>query len=76
MSVLCKAAEKGSISRCSQLLAAGSDVGEKDEKGWTPLLIAAYKGHTEVCELLLEKGKANIEETTPNGNTALILAAW
>ena len=75
MSLLCKAAEKGSISRCRQLLAAGSDVEEKDEDGWTPLLNAAYFGHTEVCELLLEKGKANIEETESYGNTALNLAA-
>ena len=39
------------------------------------MLNAAYFGHTEVCELLLDKGKANIEETTPIGNTALNLAA-
>ena len=75
MSVLCKAAEEGSLSRCRQLLAAGSDVEEKDEFGFTPLLNAAYFGHTEVCELLLERGKANLEETEPVGNTALKLAA-
>ena len=74
MSELCKAAREGWISRCRQLLADGSDVEEKDEDGWMPLLIAAKKGFTEVCEVLLEKGKANIEETTPNGNTALMLA--
>ena len=39
------------------------------------MLIAAQKGHTEICELLLDKGKANIEETTPKGLTALNLAA-
>ena len=75
MSVLCEAAEEGSISRCRQLLAAGSDVEERDEDGFTPLLNAAYFGHTEVCELLLEKGKANIEETDSLGNTALNQAA-
>ena len=75
MSQLCKAAEEGSVSRCRQLLAAGSDVEEKDEDGWTPLLIAVYFGHTEVCELLLEKGKANIEEIDDDGDTALNLAA-
>ena len=30
---------------------------------------------TEVCELVLEEGKANIEETEPLGNTALNFAA-
>ena len=67
MSLLYKAAASGSISRCRQLLEAGSDVEEKDEDGWTPLLNAAYFGHTNVCELLLEEGKANIEETEPKG---------
>ena len=56
-------------------MAAGSDVEEKDENGWTPLLYAADLGHTEVCQLLLEEGKANIEETTAKGSTALKLAA-
>ena len=63
MSLLCEAAASGSISRCRQLLEAGSDVEEKDEDGLTPLLNAAYFGHTNVCELLLEEGKANIEVT-------------
>ena len=72
---LLEAAASGSTSRCRQLLDAGSDVGERDGNGLTPLLVAAYFGHTEVCELLLETGKANIEETIPGGNTALNLAA-
>ena len=75
MSLLCKAAEEGSISRCRQLLAAGSDVEEKDEDGWTPLLNAALFGHTEVCKLFLDKEKANTEEIDDDGNTALKLAA-
>ena len=49
MSVLCEAAEEGSISRCRQLLAAGSDVGEKDEKGWTPLMVLPHlQGNIEI----------------------------
>ena len=69
------AAANGSSSRCRQLLAAGSDVNERDEDGFTPLLEAARIGHAEVCQLLLERGKADTEETTPHGNTALNLAA-
>ena len=75
MSLLCEAAEEGSVSKCRQLLAVGSDVEEKDEDGFTPLLNAAYFGHNEVCELLLDMGKANIEETTTDGATALMGAA-
>ena len=74
MSLLCEAAASGSISRCRQLLEAGNDVKE-NENGRTPLLFAAVFGHTNVCELLLEEGKANIEETEPKGNTALKQAA-
>ena len=33
MSLLCEAAEEGSVSKCRQLLAVGSDVEEKDEDG-------------------------------------------
>ena len=46
---LLQSAASGSISKCRQLLAAGSDVEEKDEDGFTPLLNAAYFGHNEVC---------------------------
>ena len=42
-------------------MAAGSDVGERAENGYTPLLLVAYFGHTEVCELLLAAG-SDVEE--------------
>ena len=55
---------------------AGGRAAVRGSKGGdTPLLVAAYFGHTEVCELLLEKGKANIEEIDDDGDTALKLAA-
>jgi len=59
----------------AELLSQGARLDTRDDQGFTPLLVAAQRGHTEVCELLLEKGKANIEDTTPTGNTALNLAA-
>ena len=72
---LLKAAAEGSISRCRQLLASGCDGGEVNSNGVTPLLIAAYFGHTDVCQLLLDHGELNLEERDPLGNTALMLAA-
>ena len=45
------------------------------EQGFTPLLAAAQGGHTGVCKLLLETGKANVKETTPAGFTPLLVAA-
>ena len=72
---LLKAAQEGSISRCRQPLEARSYVGERNTRGFTSLLLAAREGHPGVCELLLERGKANFEETTPVEITALNLAA-
>ena len=76
MTSLLKAAKEGSASRCRQLLDAGSCVEVRDEDGFTPFLLAADNGHTEVCELLLERGKVNIEEKTLSGDGALNLAVF
>ena len=35
------------------------------ERGFTPLLVAAQRGHIEVCKLMLKTGEANVKETTP-----------
>ena len=42
--LLLQAAASGSILKCQQLLAAGCDLGEKDENGWTALRYAALGG--------------------------------
>ena len=47
----------------------------RNDRDFTPLLEAAQAGHAEVCKLLLVTGKANLEETSPNGGTPLLLAA-
>ncbi|XP_060944865.1 ankyrin repeat domain-containing protein 50 [Limanda limanda] len=52
----------------SLLLERGADPGHRDHDGMTPLLLAAYEGHEEVVELLLEAG-ADVDETAgPDGN--------
>ena len=72
---LVQTASRGDASKVAELLSQGARV-EAKEQGFTPLLVAVQFGHTEVCQLLLDKGKANIEETTPfDERTALILAA-
>ena len=68
------AAHQGHASTVAVLLSKGAKVDAKDKHGFTPLLAAANERYTEVCEVLLDKGKANIEETDPEGNTALMLA--
>ena len=44
------------------------------EHGWTPLHEAAHKGHTDVVQLLLERGAEPNMTTTDLGNTPLMLA--
>ena len=65
---------RGNASKVAELLSKGARVDARYED-FTPLIAAAYRGHTDVCELLLDKGNANIEETMPGRGTALTIAA-
>ncbi|RLN51169.1 hypothetical protein BBP00_00009937 [Phytophthora kernoviae] len=42
--------------------------------GWTPLIVAAQRGHFNIVTLLVENG-AEVNAKTHNGRTALLLAA-
>ncbi|XP_057684775.1 ankyrin repeat domain-containing protein 50 isoform X2 [Corythoichthys intestinalis] len=46
----------------SLLLEHGADPGHRDNDGMTPLLLAAYEGHDDIVELLLDAG-ADVDET-------------
>ena len=54
-----------------RLVEAGADI---NLYGWSPLIYAAFKGHTAVAEYLLRKG-AEVNARTENGSTALLFAA-
>lgn len=57
----------------SQQIACGIDINICDEKGRTALIIAASRGHEEICAFLLESGAdPNIKDI--EGNTALTIA--
>ena len=73
--VLVVMADRGDARKVAELLSQGARVDARDEQGFTPLMAAAQFGHTEVCKLLLETGKANVKETTPDDFTPLLLAA-
>ena len=49
-------------------------VDHRDHDGMTPLLVAAYEGHHEVCELLLESD-ADVDHGDNSGRTPLQAAA-
>lgn len=59
---------KGYGEVASLLLERGADPGHRDHDGMTPLLLAAYEGHEDIVELLLEAG-ADVDETAgPDAN--------
>ncbi len=67
-----KAVERGDIDAVNRLISEGADVKVENDKGETPLHIAAVWGHKEVVEALLDKG-ANVNAEDEEGNTPLVL---
>jgi methionyl-tRNA formyltransferase len=75
------------ISNFNKIKTYISNFDEKDENGWTPLIVACYNGSIKVAEELLRLGAdpnlTNLNGTTPlmfakdfainSGNTALII---
>src|SRR5919197_972366 len=49
-------AANGDLSILNALLSAGASVNARDASGLTPLMSAAFMGHEDVAEALLEKG--------------------
>jgi len=72
-----RAAETGNIEAVKQHLAAGVDVNAKDKYGMTPLHNAAFEGHKEIAELLINKGanvNVKLESGLFKGHTPLNIA--
>jgi ankyrin repeat protein len=67
---------KGRMSSIEALLAAGSDVNEGNDRGWTPLHAAAYANKPEIAALLIQKGAALDAEAHGAGGTPLIAALF
>ena len=71
-----KADWKGGVSPIEALLAAGADVNDGNDRGWTPLHAAAYANQPETASLLIEKGAALDAEAHGAGGTPLIAALF
>lgn len=70
ISPLLLACHYGLVDVLSVIIAKGADVNTPDSCGFTPLYIAAYKGHTEVVRMLLE-AQVNVDD----GNITPLVAA-
>jgi hypothetical protein len=67
---LLHAIHKHQNASIAALLDAGADVNRGDDKGVTPLMMAAGYGYDDTVRLLLER-KADARIKRPNGETAL-----
>lgn len=75
---LINAASDGNISAVKYELYCGADVNVGNKHNNTPLMLAAYGGHTEIVRLLLDNNPPPIDvdaTSSTSGNTALMLAA-
>lgn len=70
-SALMMAALKGQMDWTERLLARGAPI---NQAGWTPLHYAATGPEPAIVRLLLDRG-ATVDTASPNGNTALMMAA-
>ena len=64
------AAYHGQLEMARQLIAAGAEV---NTEGWTPLHYCAWRGHADVCTLLIDL-RARLNVRSPNGSTPLMMA--
>ncbi len=58
------------------LLAAGADVNEANDRGWTPLHAAAYSNHCAIATALIQRGADLDLEAHGSGGTPLITALF
>lgn len=65
-----RAAESGNRAAVSMFVEARANTEIHNDRGWTPLIIAAFNGHNEVVSVLL-KYHAKVHSVDLLGNTAL-----
>lgn len=72
---LVRAVKISDVDRVRTLMYANVNVNEKNYAGITPLTIAAEKGNMEIIKMIVEDGKAVINDPSSYGVTPLIAAA-
>ncbi len=71
--MLTDVAAKGYVKIINILLKAGADVEAKNNKGWTPLMVAVHEGQFEAAQILIAAG-ANANAQANDNSTALSIA--
>jgi hypothetical protein len=66
--------QEESFAMITALLQAGADVNSRND-GFTALLWASYRGNRNSVELLLAQPGIKLDQTDPDGTTALMVAA-
>lgn len=72
---LLAAAKAGDLNKLRSLLGDGSTLNTKDQKGYSPLMYAAYYGHDEAVQYLISQG-ADVNSTDLGGNSILMGVAF
>ncbi len=72
---LFKAIKDKNLKQIKSLINSGSDVNEKDDSGYTPLMTAISLGNLKIVKLLISKG-AELEDYDNFGNTPLMYALY
>jgi ankyrin repeat protein len=72
---LLTAAEKGDAEAVGAELAAGADINQTDEGGWTALHLAAHNGHLAALEALIAEPTIDVNSRNKWKSTPLSLAA-
>ncbi|CAJ0752183.1 1051_t:CDS:10 [Entrophospora sp. SA101] len=75
-SALYQAAASGSTEVVEILIVAHANVELGNKETITPIMIAAYNGHADICRILLDYGRANINYQDKFRKTALMLACY
>ena len=69
------AVQRGNIEAVKQHIAVGTDINAKSntKSQYTPLIMAVFKGHKEIAELLIANG-ADVHAKDMRGGTSLLIA--
>lgn len=73
LTVSCQTPKVVSVESINSLIVLGLNIDEKDNDGWTSLIIAANAGQFEEATLLIEAG-ADVNAQDLGGGTALLEA--